>query len=281
MAGEAVRVVEDILKRALGHDLAAVDARAGAEIDDMIGGADRVFVMLNHDHGVAEIAQALERDQQAVVVALVEADGGFIEDIEHAGEAAADLAGEADALAFAARQGAAGAIKIEVIEPDIVEEAEAVVDFLEDGLGDLVLLRGEVLMQIAIPGDGGGDREVGDRGDILTRNLYAKRFGFEARAVAGFAGLRGLVFVQLFAHPRAFGLEQAAVKIADHPFEGFANGVAFLAIDERERNRLSGGAIEDDDFDLRRELVPRGFEIEAEMAREAGEHLHIVGRGRV
>ena len=52
-------------------DLAPVDAGAGAEIDHVIGGADRVLVMLDHDHRVAEIAQALQRFEQPVVVALV------------------------------------------------------------------------------------------------------------------------------------------------------------------------------------------------------------------
>ena len=86
------------------------------------------------------IAQALERFEQAVVVALVEADGGLVEDVEHARQARADLAGEADALALAAGQRAAGAVEVEIIEPDIVEEAEPLVDLLEDRAGDLVLL---------------------------------------------------------------------------------------------------------------------------------------------
>jgi hypothetical protein len=62
--------------------------------------------VLDHDHRVAEVAQPLERLEQAVVVALVEADRGLVEHVEHAREARADLAGEADALDFAAREGA-------------------------------------------------------------------------------------------------------------------------------------------------------------------------------
>ncbi len=281
LAGEAVRVVENVLQLPLRDDLAAVDARAGAEIDDMVGGADGVLVMLDHDDGVAEIAQALERDQQAVIVALVEADGGLVEHVEHAREARADLAGEADALAFAARQGAGGAIEVEVIEADVVEEAEALVDFLEDGLGDLRLLAGELGIEFAIPCDGGGDREVGDGGDVGPGDLDAERFGFEAGAVAGLAGLRGLVLAELLAHPRAFGLQHAAVEIADHAFERLGDGVALLAVDEGERDGLAAGAIEDDELHLARQFVPRGFKLEAEVRGEAGENLHVIGRRRV
>src|SRR5437763_12775104 len=110
----------------------------------MVGGADRLLVMLDHEHRVAEAAEALERLEEAIVVLLVEADRGLVEDVEHARESAADLAGEADALALAARQGAAGAVEVEIIEAYIVEEAQALVDFLEDRLGDFVLGRGEL-----------------------------------------------------------------------------------------------------------------------------------------
>src|SRR5690606_18156287 len=145
IGGERALGLEDRLEVALRHHFAAMDARARTEIDDMVGGADRILVMLHDDDGVAEIAQALERFEQHVVVALVQADAGLVEHVEHAAEPAADLAGEADALALPAGEGAAGAVEVEVVEPDIVEEAEPLVDFLEDGLGDLVLRIGELL----------------------------------------------------------------------------------------------------------------------------------------
>jgi hypothetical protein len=48
-------------RRALGDDLAAVHAGAGAEVDHMVGGADGVLVVLDDDHGVAEVAQMGQR----------------------------------------------------------------------------------------------------------------------------------------------------------------------------------------------------------------------------
>src|SRR5215208_7090772 len=113
-------------------------AGAGAHVDDIVGGPDRVLVMLDDDDGVAEIAEALQGDEQSVVVALVEADARLVEDVEDSRQARADLAGEADALALAAGQGAGGAVEVEVIQADIVEEAEALVNLLEDGPGDLL-----------------------------------------------------------------------------------------------------------------------------------------------
>jgi hypothetical protein len=117
-----------------------VHAGAGADVDDIVGGQDRVLVMLDHDHGVAEVAQALQRFEQAGVVALVQADRGLVEHIEHAGEARADLRGEPDALALAAGQRAGIAREREIVEADIVQEAQPLADLLQHADRDLVLL---------------------------------------------------------------------------------------------------------------------------------------------
>ena len=124
-----------------GDDLAAMDAGAGPDVDDMIGGEDRVLVMFDDDHRIAEIAQPPQRVEQPRIVALMQADRGFVEHVEHAGQARADLRGEADALAFAARQRARGARQRQIVEADIDEEPQPVADLLEDAAGDLVALR--------------------------------------------------------------------------------------------------------------------------------------------
>ena len=146
-AGERVRVRHDVVGRALRDDLAAMDAGAGADVDHIVGDADRVLVVLDHDHGVAEVAQALQRFEQARIVALVQADRRLVEHVEHAGQARADLRGEADALALAARQRAGGAREREIFEPDVDQEVQPVADLLEHAHRDLVLLLGELRRQ--------------------------------------------------------------------------------------------------------------------------------------
>jgi hypothetical protein len=90
-AGQRVRVGGDLLRRAFGDHPAAVLAGAGAHVDHVVGHADGVFVVLDDDHRVADVAQAAQGFEQAVVVALVQADGGLVEHVHHAGEAGADL----------------------------------------------------------------------------------------------------------------------------------------------------------------------------------------------
>ena len=86
----------------------------------MVGGADGVFVVLDDNDGVAEVAQVAQRFDELFVVGLVQADARFVEHVEHAGESGAELGGEADALALAAGEGAAFAMQSQVAQADLV-----------------------------------------------------------------------------------------------------------------------------------------------------------------
>ena len=140
MAGQRRRVGGDLARRSFRDDLAAMHARARPDVDHIVGGEDRVLVVLDHDHGVAEVAQAPQRIEEAGVVALVQADRRLVEDIEHARQPRADLRGEADALALAARQRAARPRQRQIIEPDVAQENQPVADLLQDAVGDLIAL---------------------------------------------------------------------------------------------------------------------------------------------
>ncbi len=115
----------------VGHNFAATDPRTGPEVDDMIGRPHRLFVMFHNDDGVAGVAEAGERIQQAAIVAGMQADGRFVQDVQHAHQAAADLAGQADTLRFTAGQRRGGAVQREIVEPDVQQEAEPAADFLQ------------------------------------------------------------------------------------------------------------------------------------------------------
>ncbi|MNW10643.1 hypothetical protein D3C71_2078980 [compost metagenome] len=77
----------------------------------------------------------------------MQADRRLVEHIEHAREARADLRRKPDTLAFTTRQRSGVARKAEIFEADIVEEAQAVADFLEDANRDLILLGVEMRRQ--------------------------------------------------------------------------------------------------------------------------------------
>ena len=132
LAGERLRVRLDVADIALGDDVAAMLARARPHVDDVVGGAHRVLVMLDDDQRVAQVAQAHQRLDQARVVALVQADARLVEDVEHAHQARADLRRQADALRLAAGERVRRAVEREVVQADVDEEAEPRLDLLEN-----------------------------------------------------------------------------------------------------------------------------------------------------
>ena len=77
------------------HDLAAVLSGARAEVDHPVGRPHHLLVVLDDEHGVAHVAEPLERPDQPSVVTLVEPDRGLVEDVEDADELGADLRREA------------------------------------------------------------------------------------------------------------------------------------------------------------------------------------------
>ena len=61
LPGDGLLDFEEPVQRPGVHDAPAVLARAGADVDDVVGDADGLLVVLDHDHGVAEVAHAQER----------------------------------------------------------------------------------------------------------------------------------------------------------------------------------------------------------------------------
>ncbi len=93
LAGERARIRSNFGGRADGHEFAAGFARARAEIHDVIGAPHGFFVVLDDENRVAQIAQRFERAEQAAIVARVEADRRFIENVKHAAKPRANLRG--------------------------------------------------------------------------------------------------------------------------------------------------------------------------------------------
>ena len=111
LAGDRFRCLKDLAQTALGYDSAAMNPGARTEVNDMISAADGFFVMLDHHHRVAEIAEVKKGIQQALVVTLMESDGGLVQDVHHADQSRADLRSQPDALGLSARQGLGSAIQ--------------------------------------------------------------------------------------------------------------------------------------------------------------------------
>jgi hypothetical protein len=89
---------------AFGDDAASTFAAFGAEVDDPVGVADDVEIVLDDDDGIAEVGEAVKDFEELADVVEVEAGGGLVEEVKGAaGLAFGELAGELHALSFAAR----------------------------------------------------------------------------------------------------------------------------------------------------------------------------------
>ena len=112
-----------------------MDAGAGTDVHEEVGGEHHVAVVFDDDDAVAEVAELLEALDEALVVALVEADGGFVEDVEHVDQLRAYLRGQSYALGFAAGERGGAAVHGEVAHADVGEEVQALEDFAQHLVG--------------------------------------------------------------------------------------------------------------------------------------------------
>lgn len=239
-AGERLPGFQDLAGGALEDDLAAGFAVTGAEVDDLVGGAGDAGVVFDDDDGITEVAEFFDDGDESAGIAVVEADAGFIENVEGVDEAGAEAAGEVDAFGFTAGEGAGGAFEGEVLETDLDEVGETLSGFVED--------EREVFSEA---GGAGGDEgfddsegvadgeaietgqgELRSGGGIPTGQLdgfsesggdaIGEDFGLEASALAVRAGRIGAVSGEEDAdvHFVGFGLEPAEVSFDAVPSAG-------------------------------------------------------------
>ena len=273
-AGERGLVLHQPLDRPRVHDVAAVLAGAGADVDDPVGRGDGVLVVLDDDQGVAEVAQPGQRGDQPPVVALVQADARLVEHVEHPDQAGADLGGEPDPLRLAAGQRAGGAVEGEVVEADVEQEAEAGVDLLEHRGGDLGLARveGQLTEELgALP-----HRQRADLGDRLVADPDGQHLGLEPGAAAGRARHLAHVALVPLARPVGVGLGVAALDERDDALE--AAGVRPLAAEPVPVPdvHLVVLAAQQRVLGPRRQRPPRDVHREAELVGQAGHQPVVV-----
>jgi hypothetical protein len=79
--------VEELFGRAHKEHFAAFVAAFGADVEQPVGALNHVEVVLNDEHGIAQLNQLVEGAEQLSDVLEMEARGGFVEDVERIGGA--------------------------------------------------------------------------------------------------------------------------------------------------------------------------------------------------
>src|SRR5262245_23188872 len=207
----------DLARRALGDHAPAVHAGTRPEVHHVVGLADRILIVLDDDDRVAEVPEAMQRIEQTLVVALVQAYRGLVEDVHDADEARADLACEANALRLAARQRLGAAVERQVVEADVHQEAEPVGDLLDDLRRDLLAPAFEVQRPVEL--ERAADGQGADRRQRLATDEYVARRLREARAVAFRAAPSAEVARELLAHGERLRLVVAPLEVRQDALE--------------------------------------------------------------
>src|SRR5690349_12470160 len=140
----------------------------------MVGGLDDIEVMLDHEYGMAGVDQAVEALDQALDIGEVQPGCRLVEDVDGVLGALQfrELAGDFDALRFAARERRGRLSERQVAEAEVVEYLDAFAD------GRLAGEERDALL----------DGHIEDVGDGFSAEGDFERFGSEARAFAYAAG---------------------------------------------------------------------------------------------
>ena len=102
-------------------------------------------------------------------------DGRFVEQVEYASEAGADLRGEADALGFAARKRRCAAVEVDIPKADALQKSKAGTDLLQQLSGDFLF----ALLQLHVGEEGQAlcDGQAGDFNDSLVAQIDGAAVG--------------------------------------------------------------------------------------------------------
>ena len=196
---------------ALRDQLAAASSRAGAQIDHVIGAANRVLVVLDHDQRIALGAQPIQGVEQRDIVARMQADGRLVQHVAHALQIRAELRRQANALRLAAGQRRGGAIQLQIARDR--HRTESVVRAASSANKSRAMSRSRPT-SLSLRKAGGEflHRQIGERGDRLAAEQHVQRDRIQAlpRAVrTGVERRRSVVFAPR-AIPRRFARRRTA-----------------------------------------------------------------------
>ncbi len=161
--------------RALRHQTTTALAGTRPNVDDMVGMADRVFVVLDHHQRIALVAQALQSLEQDLVVACMQTDRRLVKHITHALQIAAQLRCQPYALRFAATERRRATVQCKVAQADLLQKQQAAADLRDQVARNFLLALTQAIgdLQRLHPMADVGNPHAGQRGDryaILRRD---------------------------------------------------------------------------------------------------------------
>ena len=213
--------------------------------------------------------------QKPRVVALVQPDGGFVQDVHDPHQSGTDLACQPDALCFSPGKRLRTAVERQVVEPDVHQELQARLDFLDDLLGDLAALPGELHGTEMIEDGFHGSLGEGWKGRAF--DVDVTRLVLQAGTVAGRTGPNGQIAGQALPDHARLGLPVAPVHVGDDAFETVsADDLVAPVVDIAEVDAFVSRAVQDGVPVRLLEPLVGHLDIESVVPRERLEHVEVV-----
>ena len=102
LSGQRAFTFFDFCGRACCDQFAAVNSGGRSQVKHIIRCPDRVGIMFHDHNGISDVTEVFQCGKKSVVIPLMQTDTGFIQNIKHANESAAQLSCQTDPLCFAA-----------------------------------------------------------------------------------------------------------------------------------------------------------------------------------
>ena len=190
----------------------------------------------------------------------MQSDGGLVQNVEHPHQGGADLGGQADALALAARKGGRRAGEGQVLEAHTLEEAQAGLDLLQNPRGNAHFLLAQ--LQVLHKVQGVGHRLAAEGVDVDAPHRDSQCLLPQAASAAVGTGPVAHALLQIPPGRVRLGLLIAPLQIVADALKGLHEGALAVLPLIGELELLPLRAVEDDVHHLGGQILHRGGEFE-------------------
>ena len=274
--GNRCRHLLNFFYRTLSYYFTAMLACSRTDVDNLVGSIHRFLVMLNNNQRIAQIAQMLECFQQLTVIALVQADARFVQNIQYACQAAAYLRCQTDALRFAAAERTGASVQRQVIKAYVIEELQACHNLLQHLMRNYLLLRRQHKLFKELQAVAHCQRR--HLADIFAADKNCQCLRLQAAAVAGSAGSARHKLLQVLTHSIAEGF---TITTAQHVQNAVKGCVVLLDLSlqvfVQELKLALAGTVPQKLLHLGRKLIPFGVVAIAVGSKHCAQLLHKIG----
>ena len=223
---DARRIGHNLSRRSIGDQIAAVFPRPRAQVEHVIRFTNRVLIVFDNEHRIAQITQRLKCCNEPLIIPLVQPDRRLVQHIKHSPQPASNLRRKPNPLALATRQSSCRAIQRKIPQPHGIQKLQPLDNFLLQPVRNQLVAAHELHPQRALERTLQAQRrKVRDarRNDlaiaIRNRNRHCQRLRPQPATLALRARARAHVLHHVLAIALALGVFKVRPEIGKDPMK--------------------------------------------------------------